>query len=63
MLEFLNARHPQALPRLRADLAREAGGAAADQPATPAPSDPADTASPGAEDIAGPVAAPAHKLA
>lgn len=62
MLEFLNTRHPQALPRLRADLAREGGGTAADQPATPlAQSDPADTASPGAEDIAGPVAASAHR--
>jgi small-conductance mechanosensitive channel len=61
MLEFLNARHPQALPRLRADLAREGGGAAADQPVAPAPSDPADTASPGAEDVAGPVAAPAPR--
>jgi small-conductance mechanosensitive channel len=63
MLEFLNARHPQALPRLRADLAREGGGAATtDQPATPqAPSDPADTASPGAEDVAGPVAASEHR--
>jgi small-conductance mechanosensitive channel len=63
MLEFLNARHPQALPRLRADLAREGGGATTDQPvAPPAPSDPADTASPGAEDVAGPVVAPAQQL-
>jgi small-conductance mechanosensitive channel len=63
MLEFLNARHPQALPRLRADLAREGGGARTDQPvAPPAPSDPADTASPGAEDVAGPVVAPAQQL-
>ncbi len=62
MLEFLNARHPQALPRLRADLAREGGGAAADQfTAPPTPSDPADTASPGAEDVAGPVTASAHR--
>lgn len=61
MLEFLNARHPQALPRLRADLAREGGGAATDQPIAPAPSNPADTASPGAEDVAGSVAASAHR--
>lgn len=61
MLEFLNARHPQALPRLRADLAREGGGAATDQPTAPAPSNPADTASPGAEDVAGSVAASAHR--
>jgi small-conductance mechanosensitive channel len=62
MLEFLNARHPQALPRLRADLAREGGGATMDQPATPqTPSDPADTASPGAEDVAGPVAVSEHR--
>ena len=64
MLEFLNTRHPQALPRLRADLAREGGGTAADQPAAPpAQSDPADTASPGAEDNAGPVAASADRPA
>jgi len=63
MLEFLNAHHPQALPRLRADLAREGGGATMDQPAAPrAPSDPADTASPGAEDVAGPVSASAQRL-
>jgi small-conductance mechanosensitive channel len=61
MLEFLNARHPQALPRLRADLAREGGGAATDQPTAPAPSNPADTTSPGAEDVAGSVAASAHR--
>ncbi|WP_242164153.1 mechanosensitive ion channel domain-containing protein [Lysobacter sp. M15] len=61
MLEFLNTRHPQALPRLRADLAREGGGAATDQPTAPAPSNPADTASPGAEDVAGSVAASAHR--
>ena len=49
MLDFLEARHPHALPRLRADLGRD-GGPGNGPP--PAPHDPADTASPGAEDVA-----------
>lgn len=48
MLAFLNARHPESLPRLRADLSRDG----AQDAHAPPPRDPSDTASPGAEDVA-----------
>lgn len=50
MVDFLNAHHPQALPRLRADIARESGATA--DTAQPAPAH-AETTSPGAEDGTG----------
>lgn len=54
MIDFLNARHPQSLPRLRADIGRDLGvGAAAGSP----PPAHADTTSPGAEDVADAMAA------
>ncbi|WP_202845105.1 mechanosensitive ion channel family protein [Luteimonas saliphila] len=51
MIDFLAQAHPQSLPRLRADLAREHHGAAAATPAS-APPGHAETMSPGAEDDA-----------
>lgn len=61
MLAFLEREHPAALPRLRADLARdpaardgardESPGAGAPSPQAGAPPDTAATTSPGAEDV------------
>src|SRR5690606_32261567 len=57
MIDFLAQSHPQALPRLRADLAREGAAAAATVPVAAAPGH-AETMSPGAEDDASPDPAP-----
>jgi small-conductance mechanosensitive channel len=56
MIDYLNRCHPQALPRLRADLARDAAATPA-YAAAPGPGH-ADTVSPGAEDGAGDLTAP-----
>ena len=66
MIDYLSQCHPEALPRLRADIAREAHGSLPPaQTPTPTP-DHAETMSPGAEDVTtadpvpgGPPAAPA----
>ncbi|MGJ4730128.1 mechanosensitive ion channel family protein [Luteimonas sp. SDU101] len=55
MIDYLNRCHPQALPRLRADLSRE--DHAAPQVAASAGPETADTTSPGAEDGLGDLAA------
>ena len=51
MICHLQVHHPDALPRLRAELEREAGNAAGGLGATPSAAPPADTHSPGAEEV------------